>query len=137
MNSRAGEVPAARRGPQGRAVLGDGRGPRERRRRTILPRFPRGPSKDGARSARARPKAHVLTGPALCLGIGLFLTGAAFGHFVLFAIAAHFFTTFGSSSVHVLLSVGTFFSFYIQFVLSMGAAFQIPTVVLVLSSCAS
>jgi len=71
--------------------------------------------------------------PALALGVALFLSGAAFGHFVLFPIAAHFFTTFGSSSVHVLLSVGTVFSFYIQFVLGMGAAFQIPTVVLVLS----
>lgn len=71
--------------------------------------------------------------PALLMGVALFLGGAAFGHFVLFPIAAHFFTTFGSSSVHVLLSVGTVFSFYMQFVLGMGAAFQIPTIVLVLS----
>ena len=71
--------------------------------------------------------------PILLLGCALFMGGAAFGHFVLFPYAVRFLTTVGSESIHVMLSVGKLFSFYSQFVVGLGLAFQIPTVVLVLS----
>jgi sec-independent protein translocase protein TatC len=71
--------------------------------------------------------------PVLFLACLLFLAGASFGHYVLFPYAVRFLTTVGSKSIHVMLSVGTLFSFYTQFVVGLGLAFQMPTVVLVLS----
>jgi len=71
--------------------------------------------------------------PILLLGCALFFGGAAFGHYVLFPYAVRFLTTVGSESIHVMLTVGKLFSFYTQFVIGLGLAFQIPTVVLVLS----
>ncbi len=71
--------------------------------------------------------------PILFFGCVLFLGGAAFGHYVLFPYAVRFLTTVGSESIHVMLTVGRLFSFYTQFVIGLGLAFQIPTVVLILS----
>jgi sec-independent protein translocase protein TatC len=71
--------------------------------------------------------------PILFLACALFIGGAAFGHFVLFPYAVTFLTTVGSESIHVMLTVGRLFSFYTQFVVGLGLAFQIPTVVLILS----
>lgn len=71
--------------------------------------------------------------PVLFLASVLFVAGAVFGHFVLFPYAVHFLTTVGSPSTHVMLSVGDLFSFYAWFVLGLGVAFQIPTVVVILS----
>ncbi len=71
--------------------------------------------------------------PIVFLGCALFLAGAAFGHYVLFPYAVRFLTTVGSKSIHVMLTVGKLFSFYTQFVVGLGLAFQIPTVVLILS----
>ena len=71
--------------------------------------------------------------PILLLGCALFVAGAAFGHYVLFPYAVRFLTTVGSESIHVMLSVGKLFSFYSQFVIGLGLAFQIPTVVFILS----
>lgn len=84
-------------------------------------------------AAKIRPIPTATVLPVLALGCGLFLLGAAFGHYVLFPYAARFLTHFGSSSVRPLLSVGTAFSFYAAFILGLGAAFQIPTLVYVLS----
>jgi sec-independent protein translocase protein TatC len=71
--------------------------------------------------------------PIVFLGCALFVGGAAFGHYVLFPYAARILTTVGSESIHVMLSVGKLFSFYSQFVIGLGLAFQIPTVVFILS----
>jgi sec-independent protein translocase protein TatC len=71
--------------------------------------------------------------PILLLAGLLFVAGAAFGHYVLFPYAVRFLTTVGSKSIHVMLTVGRLFSFYTQFVIGLGLAFQIPTVVLILS----
>jgi sec-independent protein translocase protein TatC len=71
--------------------------------------------------------------PIVLLGCALFVGGAAFGHYVLFPYAARILTTVGSKSIHVMLSVGKLFSFYSQFVIGLGLAFQIPTVVFILS----
>jgi sec-independent protein translocase protein TatC len=71
--------------------------------------------------------------PIVLLGCALFVGGAAFGHYVLFTYAARILTTVGSKSIHVMLSVGKLFSFYSQFVIGLGLAFQIPTVVFILS----
>lgn len=82
-----------------------------------------------------RPVKHTVV-PVVLMGIGLFLAGAAFGHYVLFPYAVRFLTTVGSGSAqpaHLLLSVDSVFSFYAQFILGLGASFQIPTVVLILS----
>lgn len=71
--------------------------------------------------------------PVVLLGSALFLAGAAFGHYVLFPYAVRFLTTVGSPSTRVMLSVGPVFSFYSGFILGLGAVFQIPTLVLVVS----
>jgi sec-independent protein translocase protein TatC len=82
---------------------------------------------------KIRPLRSTSVLPVLMLGCSLFALGAGFGHFVLFPHAARFLTHFGSSSVHPRLTVGAAFAFYEAFVLGLGAAFQIPTVVYVLS----
>jgi sec-independent protein translocase protein TatC len=82
-----------------------------------------------------RPMKHTVV-PVVLMGIGLFVAGAACGHYVLFPYAVRFLTSVGSGSAqpaHLLLSVDSVFSFYAQFILGMGASFQIPTVVLILS----
>ena len=71
--------------------------------------------------------------PIVVLAFALFLGGATFGHYVLFPYAVRFLTTVGSESIHVMLTIGKLFSFYSQFVVGLGLAFQIPTVVLILS----
>ena len=71
--------------------------------------------------------------PILLLAVALFFGGAAFGHYVLFPYAVRFLTTVGSESIHVMLTVGRLFSFYTQFVVGLGLAFQIPTIVFILS----
>jgi sec-independent protein translocase protein TatC len=71
--------------------------------------------------------------PIVFLACALFVGGATFGHFVIFPYAVRFLTTVGSDSIHVMLTIGRLFSFYTQFVIGLGLAFQIPTVVLVLS----
>lgn len=71
--------------------------------------------------------------PVVLLGSALFLAGAAFGHYVLFPYAVRFLTTVGSPSTRVMLGVGPVFSFYSGFILGLGAVFQIPTLVLILS----
>jgi sec-independent protein translocase protein TatC len=71
--------------------------------------------------------------PILLLACALFFGGATFGHYLVFPYAVRFLTTVGSESIHVMLTVGKLFSFYTQFVLGLGLAFQIPTIVLILS----
>ncbi|MGH9323355.1 MAG: twin-arginine translocase subunit TatC [Vicinamibacteria bacterium] len=71
--------------------------------------------------------------PLVFFAILLFAAGAAFGHYVLFPYAVRFLTTVGSETIHVMLSIEKLFSFYSYFILGLGAAFQIPTAVLVLS----
>jgi sec-independent protein translocase protein TatC len=71
--------------------------------------------------------------PVAFLGATLFVIGAFFGHCVLFPIGVRFLTNFGSQNVHVMLSVGDVFSLYIRFVIGIGIAFQIPTIVFVLA----
>jgi sec-independent protein translocase protein TatC len=71
--------------------------------------------------------------PVAFVGTTLFAVGAGFGHFVLFPQGVRFLTAFGSDTVHVVLSVEAAFSIYSRFVLGVGAAFQVPTVVYVLS----
>jgi sec-independent protein translocase protein TatC len=71
--------------------------------------------------------------PILFLACALFITGATFGHYVVFPYAVRFLTTVGSERIHVMLTVGKLFSFYTQFVVGLGLAFQIPTAVLILS----
>lgn len=71
--------------------------------------------------------------PIVLLGGALFVAGAVFGHYVLFPYAVRFLTTVGSPSTRVMLAVGPVFSFYTGFILGLGAVFQIPTLVLILS----
>jgi sec-independent protein translocase protein TatC len=71
--------------------------------------------------------------PFIFFGTAFFLSGAAFGHYVVFPYAAHFLTTFGGSEIEILLTVSAVFSFYSKFILGMGAVFEIPTIVFLLS----
>lgn len=81
----------------------------------------------------SRPQRAMTWATVAALGGLLFGLGTAFGHFVLFPQAVTFLTGFGSRTVHVLLSVGNVFSLYSRLVLAIGIAFQVPTVVYVLS----
>ncbi len=71
--------------------------------------------------------------PFIFFGTGFFLGGAAFGHYIVFPYAARFLTNFGGESIEILLTVSAVFTFYSKFILGMGAVFEIPTVVFLLS----
>jgi len=71
--------------------------------------------------------------PFIAFGTIFFLSGAAFGHYVVFPYAAHFLTTFGGGDIGILLTISQVFSFYSKFILGMSLVFEIPTVVFLLS----
>lgn len=71
--------------------------------------------------------------PFISFGSFFFIAGAVFAHYVMFPIAVHFFSTFGSQDVEIRLTVSEVFSFYSKVLLAAGLVFQIPTVVFLLA----
>jgi sec-independent protein translocase protein TatC len=76
-------------------------------------------------------KAYAL--PFILAGTVFFLAGAAFGHFYLFPITFGFLGAFGGTDMQFLPKVGEYYTFYSWFLLGLGAVFQLPVVIFVLS----
>lgn len=79
----------------------------------------------------AHEKAYAI--PFIVAGSAFFVGGAAFGHFFLFPITFKFLVAFGGNDMTFLPRVGEYFTFYSWFLLGLGAVFQLPVVIFVLS----
>jgi len=71
--------------------------------------------------------------PFVLFGTIFFVTGAAFGHYVLFPIALDFLGTFGGADVQFLPRITEYYEFYSWFLLALGLVFQVPVVIFVLA----
>jgi sec-independent protein translocase protein TatC len=71
--------------------------------------------------------------PFILFGSLFFLAGAAFGHFYLFPMTFRFLVAFGGNDMQFLPKVDQYYSFYSWFLLGLGAVFQLPVVIFVLS----
>ena len=76
-------------------------------------------------------KAYAL--PFILAGTLFFMAGAAFGHYYLFPITFGFLGEFGGADMQFLPKVGEYYTFYSWFLLGLGAVFQLPVVIFVLS----
>ncbi len=79
----------------------------------------------------AHEKAYAV--PFIVAGTFFFVGGAAFGHFFLFPLTFRFLVGFGGKDMTFLPRVAEYFSFYSWFLLGLGAVFQLPVVIFVLS----
>jgi sec-independent protein translocase protein TatC len=71
--------------------------------------------------------------PLMLLVPLLFVTGVAFGYFVVLPPAIHFLQTFNSDSFDVLLQARPYYSFVALTLAALGILFQIPVAVLALT----
>ena len=71
--------------------------------------------------------------PFIGMGSLFFVTGALFGHYVLFPMTFRFLWGFGGPEMRFLPRIGEYWSFYSWFLLGLGAVFQIPVVIFVLA----
>jgi len=61
---------------------------------------------------------------------GLFITGVAFGYFVVLPAAVHFFQNFNSAQFNVLVQASQYYKFAATTILAMGLLFQVPVGIL-------
>lgn len=71
--------------------------------------------------------------PLLFASVFLFFTGAAFAYYFVFPTAFHFFIGFGGGDITAMPAVKDYLSLSITFLVSFGAAFQIPVLIVVLT----
>jgi sec-independent protein translocase protein TatC len=71
--------------------------------------------------------------PFIGFGTFFFVSGAAFGHYVLFPMTFRFLGGFASADMQFLPRVGEYYSFYSWFLLALGIVFQLPVVIFILS----
>jgi len=71
--------------------------------------------------------------PFIAAGTIFFLGGAAFGHYYLFPMTFAFLIDFGGLDMQFLPKVGEYYEFYSWFLLGLGAVFQLPVIIFVLS----
>lgn len=79
----------------------------------------------------AHEKRYVV--PFVSLGTICFTAGAAFGHLYLFPATFGFLGSFGGKDMQFLPKIDEYFSFYSWFLLGLGAVFQTPVIILILS----
>ncbi len=68
--------------------------------------------------------------PILLAIPGLFVTGVAFGYFVVLPAAVHFFQNFNSTQFNVLVQASQYYKFAATTILAMGLLFQVPVAIL-------
>ncbi len=71
--------------------------------------------------------------PFIGMGSFFFTAGALFGHYALFPLTFKFLWGFAGPDMRFLPRIGEYWSFYSWFLLGLGAVFQIPVVIFVLS----
>lgn len=68
--------------------------------------------------------------PFILLSSTFFVAGAAFSHYIVFPLTWQFFSTFANDDLSFMPRIEPAFSLYMKLVLTFGAIFQMPTVVL-------
>jgi sec-independent protein translocase protein TatC len=71
--------------------------------------------------------------PFIGMGSFFFTAGALFGHYALFPLTFKFLWGFAGPDMRFLPRIGEYWSFYSWFLLGLGAVFQVPVVIFVLS----
>ena len=71
--------------------------------------------------------------PFVAMSTVLFVTGAAFSHYVVFPLVWRFFASFTTDYLTYMPRVEPAFSIYLRLVLALGITFQLPTIVLFLA----
>jgi sec-independent protein translocase protein TatC len=71
--------------------------------------------------------------PFVSMGSLFFFAGAGFGHYFLFPLTFRFLGQFGGTDMQFLPKIDEYFSFYSWFLLGLGAVFQTPVVIFILS----
>ena len=71
--------------------------------------------------------------PFIGMGSFFFTAGAFFGHYVLFPLTFKFLWGFAGPDMRFMPRIGEYWTFYSWFLLGLGAVFQIPVVIFVLS----
>jgi sec-independent protein translocase protein TatC len=79
------------------------------------------------------PKQRRQLRPLILAIPGLFVTGVAFGYFVVLPAAVHFFQNFNSAQFNVLVQASQYYKFAATTILAMGLLFQVPVGILALT----
>ncbi len=79
-------------------------------------------------------KEQGLVFPVIVLSVALFYMGLAFAYWVMMPLVLKFFVTFGTESLTPMLSVEKYFSFVAKLSFAFGLVFQLPLVVILLTS---
>lgn len=72
--------------------------------------------------------------PSLYLGLVLFAAGVAMGYFVALPVTLRFLMSFQAQTLEPMIVIGPYLGFVTKLLLAFGAVFELPVVVLVLSS---
>jgi sec-independent protein translocase protein TatC len=72
--------------------------------------------------------------PALYFGLLLFIAGVTLAYYLVLPMTFKFFASFQTGSLRPQITVGPYFSLVVKILLAFGAVFELPVVVLVLSS---
>jgi sec-independent protein translocase protein TatC len=67
-------------------------------------------------------------GPFIALGTAFFVTGVAFGYYIVFPVAFKFFVSYSTDSIKIMPSIKEYLSFSCAFLLAFGAIFEIPII---------
>ncbi len=78
-------------------------------------------------------KEKKLAIPFVLSSSALFISGAAFSHYMVFPAAWNFFAGFGNEYVEFLPRVGPVFGMYVKLMLGIGLTFQLPVLMFVLA----
>jgi sec-independent protein translocase protein TatC len=71
--------------------------------------------------------------PFVLSSSALFVSGAAFSHYMVFPAAWRFFASFGNEYIEFLPRVGPIFGMYVKLLLGIGLTFQLPVLMFVLA----
>jgi sec-independent protein translocase protein TatC len=71
--------------------------------------------------------------PFVLFGTALFLSGAAFSHYILFPLAWRFFASFTNEYISFTPRVAPVFDLYVRLVLALGVIFQLPMLIFALA----
>jgi sec-independent protein translocase protein TatC len=79
----------------------------------------------------AHEKAYAV--PFIGCGTLFFVSGALFGHYILFPMTFSFLGGFANQDMTFMPRIGEYYSFYSWFLLGLGLVFQLPVIIFVLS----
>lgn len=79
------------------------------------------------------PHERAYAVPFIAFGTFFFISGAAFGHYILFPMTFKFLGGFASADMTFMPRIGDYYSFYSWFLLALGVVFQLPVVIFILA----